>query len=82
MLFEAFLCGCLGTLSGLILGTLLLKAMSYLIEAMGVPSQVMTFSTADYLFVLVSGIMLSLISAILPAISIAKENIVTGLRYE
>lgn len=82
MLFEAFLCGCLGTLSGLMLGTVLLNAMCFVVEAMGIPSEVMFYSAKDYLFVLISGIVLSMLSAILPAISITKENIVAGLRYE
>jgi putative ABC transport system permease protein len=82
MLFEAFICGCLGTLSGLVLGTILIKAMCYTIEAMGIPSDILFLNANDYFFVLISGILLSLLSAILPAISIAKENIVEGLRYE
>ncbi len=82
MLLEAFLCGCLGTVSGLILGTILLKAMCYLVEALGLPSEIMFYNYKDYLFVLLSGIILSLVSAVLPAISIAKDNIVAGLRYE
>jgi ABC-type antimicrobial peptide transport system permease subunit len=42
----------------------------------------MYYSIKDYVFVLVCGITLSLVSAIIPAINIAKENIVAGLRYE
>ncbi len=82
MLFEAFLCGCLGSLSGLILGTVLIQAMCYVIEAMGITSDMMHLNSNDYLFVLSSGLLLSLLSAILPAVSIAKENIVSGIRYE
>jgi putative ABC transport system permease protein len=82
MLLEAFFCGALGTICGLLLGTVLVKAMCYVIDAMGIPSEVIYYSLKDYGFVLVSGIALSLISAVLPAISIAKENIVAGLRYE
>lgn len=82
LLLEAFICGLLGTVGGLILGTVLLKAMCFVVEAMGIPADVMFYSAKDYLFVLASGIILSLASAILPAISIAKENIVAGLRYE
>lgn len=82
MLLEAFLCGSLGTLSGLALGTVLFKAMGYVIEAMGIPADVMFYSLKEYLFVLISGLTLALVSAILPARSIAKDNIVAGLRYE
>lgn len=82
MLSEAFCCGMLGTISGLILGTILLKAMCYLIEAMGVPADVIYYSGKDYLFVLISGIVISMISAVIPALSITRENIVRGLRYE
>ena len=82
LLFEAFLCGCLGTLSGLAFGTVLLQAMSYMVEAIGIPSDVLFLSMKDFIFVLCSGILLSIISAVLPSISITKENIVDGLRYE
>ncbi len=82
MLLEAFFCGMLGTLSGLLLGTILFKAMGYTIEALGIPSDVLFYNVKEYIFVLISGIALSLVSAILPAISIVKENIVVGLRYE
>lgn len=82
MLLEAFFCGTLGTICGLLLGTVLLKAMCYVVEAMGIPSDVMYYSMKDYSFVLICGIALSLVSAVLPALNIAKENIVTGLRYE
>lgn len=82
ILVEAFLCGCLGTLSGLVLGTILIKSMYYVANAMGLPGDVMYYSPKDFIFVLGSGIVLSLLSAVLPAISISKENIVSGLRYE
>jgi len=82
MLLEAFICGLLGTICGLMLGTVLIGAMRYVIEAMGIPSDVMFYSSKDYIFVLFSGVILSLASAILPACSIAKENIISGLRYE
>lgn len=82
MLLEAFLCGCLGTLSGLALGTILLKSMCYVVEAMGIPSDVMFYSLKDYLFVFGSGLILALLSAVLPARSISRDNIVSGLRYE
>jgi putative ABC transport system permease protein len=82
MLFEAFYCGLLGTISGLALGSILLKAMCYMVDAMGIPGDVMFYSGKDYLFVLISGMVLSMVSAILPAFSITKENIVSGLRYE
>jgi len=82
MLLEAFFCGLLGTLSGLLLGTFLIEAMCYMVEAMGIPGDIMFYSMKEYIFVFISGIVLSLSSAILPAISIAKENIVSGLRYE
>jgi|GEM_PF-4101374 ABC-type transport system, involved in lipoprotein release, permease component len=82
LIFEAFLCGCLGTISGLAFGTVLLQAMSYMIEALGIPSDVLFLSLNDFVFVFFSGILLSIASAILPAISIVKENIVAGLRYE
>jgi putative ABC transport system permease protein len=82
MLLEAFICGLLGTICGLLLGTILIKAMCFVIEAMGIPSDVILYSMKDYIFVLCSGVALSLISAIFPAISISKENIVSGLKYE
>lgn len=82
MMLEAFFCGTLGTLCGLLLGTVLIKSMCYVLEAMGVPADVITYNIMDYVFVLISGLVLSMASAILPALSITKENIVTGLRYE
>lgn len=82
LIFEAFLCGCIGTLSGLAFGTLLLNAMTYMIEAIGIPSDVLFLNLNDFIFVIISGILLSILSAILPAISITKDNIVAGLRYE
>ncbi len=82
LIFEAFLCGCIGTLSGLAFGTLLLKAMCYVVEAIGIPADVIFLNPSDFVFVLLSGIMLSIISSILPAISITKDTIVSGLRYE
>ncbi|HKL98555.1 MAG TPA: FtsX-like permease family protein [Mobilitalea sp.] len=82
MLFEAFVCGTLGTVCGLAMGTVLFKALGYLLEALGIPSEFVYSNINDYLFVLISGITLSLLSAILPAKSVVKENIVAGLRYE
>ncbi len=82
MLSEAFICGLIGTIDALLLGTLLLNGICYLVEAMGIPADLFTYNIKDYLFVLISGIIISMISAILPAISIAKNNIVSGLRYE
>ncbi|MHB8130752.1 MAG: ABC transporter permease [Mobilitalea sp.] len=82
MLLEAFFCGLLGTLSGLLLGTFLIEAMCYMVEAMGIPGDIMFYSMKEYIFVFASGIVLSLTSAILPALSIVRENIVSGLRYE
>ncbi len=82
MLLEAFLCGCIGTLSGLMLGTILSQAMTYVIEAMGLPAEMLTIHGKEYVFVLVSGIVLSMISAIMPAFNMVKDNIVEGLRYE
>ncbi len=82
MLFEAFYCGLLGTISGLVLGTVLLKAMCYVLDAMGISGDLLYYSLKDYLFVLVSGIVLAIISSIIPAISISRDNIVNGLRYE
>ncbi|HKL79086.1 MAG TPA: FtsX-like permease family protein [Mobilitalea sp.] len=82
MLFEAFICGTLGTICGLAMGTVLLGGVCYLLEALGIPSEFIFSNIKDYIFVLISGVTLSILSAILPAKSIVKENIVVGLRYE
>jgi putative ABC transport system permease protein len=82
MLSEAFCCGLLGTISGMLLGTVLFKAMCYVIEAMGITSEIAFYNVKDYIFVLASGIIISLISAIFPALRISRENIVSGLKYE
>lgn len=82
MLSEAFFCGLTGTTSGLLLGTILIKAMCYTVEGMGISAEVLFYSIKDYIFVLISGLIISMISAILPAFGITKANIVSGLKYE
>lgn len=79
---ESLITGIIGSTIGVVFGIVFFKTCSYVIEALGITSEVMSYSIYEMVFVFVSGIVISLLAALLPAWNISKRNIVKELKYE
>jgi len=79
---ESILSGMIGAIAGLAIGSLLLQALLYILEDMGIESALITYQPKEFIFIAISGIVLAFVSAILPSLSMLKRPIVTDLKYE
>ena len=79
---ESFITGLLGSTLGIMFGITLYFYMGFVVEGMNISSEVMTYSLSQMSFVFISGIVLSLLTSILPAVNMSKRNIVKEIKYE
>ena len=79
---ESFITGLLGSILGILFGLVLYYYMGFVVEGLNISSEVMTFSLREMRFVFISGMVLSLLTSILPAINMSRRNIVKEIKYE
>lgn len=82
LLSEAILSGIIGSLCGIGIGITLLEAMKYVLENINMSSDLIGYSLREIAFVALSGILLGIVGALLPALSHIKRPIVPELKYE
>ncbi len=81
-LVEALGVGLIGGILSVIFGVIYFTYLSLVLESLNITSEVFTYSFKEMAFVFGSSIVLSLIASISPAIKLAKQNIVKGIKYE
>ena len=79
---ESIIGGLIGSVSGIAIGVLLLQMMKLVLINMNISSSLISYQYKEFIFVGVSGLILSLISSILPALMNLKRPIVPELKYE
>lgn len=79
---ESLTTGIIGSTIGVIFGILFFNFMKYVISAIKITPEVVSYSGKEMLFVFISGIILSIIASVLPAIHISSQNIVKEIKYE
>lgn len=79
---ESLVIGIIGGLLGIAFGVVFYEFTAYVVEALGITSELMTYSIREIVFVFISGIVISLLAAIIPAWNISKRNIVQEIKYE
>jgi len=81
-LTESLLVGTIGSLLGVLFGVVLYQFMGFVIEGMNITSETLALNPKEMLFVFVSGLILSVLTSILPAINMSRRNIVAEIKYE
>jgi len=82
LIIESLLTGIIGSVLGVGFGVVFFKFASYLVEAVNITSEVMSYVVTDMVFVFVGGIVISLIASIYPARKLSQKNIVEEIKYE
>ncbi|PAT00978.1 hypothetical protein CI105_09010 [Candidatus Izimaplasma bacterium ZiA1] len=82
LIIESLLTGIIGSILGVGFGVLFFKFASYLVEAVNITSEMMSYVVADMVFVFVGGIVISLVASIYPARKLSQKNIVEEIKYE
>lgn len=79
---EAFTGGLIGGVTGVILGALNLSLiMSNIMESLNIFSRIY-YSWTILIFCMLSGIVITFITSVVPAVSLAKLNIIEAIKYE
>ena len=65
-----------------IFGIVLYFYMGFVVEGLNISSEIATYNFSIMIFVFISGITLSILTSILPAINMSKRNIVKEIKYE
>jgi len=81
-LIEALISGIIGSMGGLTVGYVLIEIMKGILENMNIASQMISHSMNEMVFIGVSGIVLGIVGAIIPAISNMSRPIIPELKYE
>lgn len=81
-LVESLTSGIIGSTIGVLFGILFFKYMVYVISAVNITPETSSLSIKEMIFVFVSGIILSVIAALIPALHMSKQNIVKEIKYE
>ena len=79
---ESLTSGIIGSIIGVIFGILFFTFMKYVLSAILITPEIVSYSIKEMIFVFVSGIILSVFAALLPALHISKQNIVKEIKYE
>lgn len=79
---ESLTSGIIGSTIGVLFGILFFKYMVYVISAVKITPETSSLSIKEMIFVFVSGIILSVIAALIPALHMSKQNIVKEIKYE
>ncbi|TCT11640.1 putative ABC transport system permease protein [Natranaerovirga pectinivora] len=78
---ESLLCGVIGSISGISIGVLFLQSLKYVLYIINIPP-ILHYSQQEFIIILVSGIIISIISAVLPIFKTKKMSIIENLKYE
>jgi len=79
---ESLTAGVIGSFIGVMFGILFFHFMGYVIAAIDITPEVISYSFKEMVFIFVSGIILSVVAAILPAMHMSKQNIVKEIKYD
>ena len=63
-------------------GILFFHFMGYVIAAIKITPEVIAYSFKEMVFIFVSGIILSVVASVLPALHMSKQNIVKEIKYD
>lgn len=81
LLMESLLCGIIGAVSGVGIGFLFLQSLKYVFVLINLPPM-LHYSGLEIAIILISGIMISLLAAMMPIFKMNKMSIVENLKYE
>ena len=81
-MIESLAAGVIGSTIGVMLGILFFKFMGYVISAINIAPEMLSYSIKEMIFIFISGIVLSVTAALMPAIHMSKQNIVKEIKYE
>lgn len=79
---ESLTTGIIGSFLGVLFGITLYFYMGFVVEGLNISSEIGTYKFSIMMFVFISGITLSILTSILPAINMSKRNIVKEIKYE
>lgn len=82
LIVESLIVGLIGSSIGAGLGMLLFQVMKTILTNMNIPGDMLPFSYNEVIFILSSGILMAVISALLPVISLVNKPIVASIKYE
>jgi len=81
-IIESAIVGLIGSVIGVLFGMVLYYFMGFVVEGLNISSEVQSINISEIIFVLVSGMVICLTTALLPSISMARRNIVSEIKYE
>lgn len=82
MLFvEALSVGLIGSIGGIIGGSLMVHAIPAMLKVSNLPMD-MIYSTSDFVISIILGVLITIISSIVPSLKSSKLNIIEAIKYE
>ncbi|MCK4552110.1 MAG: FtsX-like permease family protein [Tenericutes bacterium] len=81
-MIESLMVGMIGSILGVLFGIMFYHFMGFVVEGMNINSDLQTYDMLIMLYIFLSGLILSIITSVLPSINMSRRNIVNEIKYE